>query len=120
MPITQLRGVPSPDMSTPQVLARWVSPNDQPTTCTECGSKVEAGEDCSTCGQWPDVGMLAVVMMTSGGIRRIVVSKRAPSGGWCPVRNVPADPEAERMLRGLHGTTPGAVATAAQLFGGAA
>jgi hypothetical protein len=43
--------------------------------------------------------MLATVIETTAGRRRLVVSRRAPSGAWTPCRVFAATDEAVRVLR---------------------
>jgi hypothetical protein len=43
--------------------------------------------------------MLAQVIEITSGARQLVVSARTDSGGWEPIRTVPATDEAVRMIR---------------------
>jgi hypothetical protein len=96
------------------VVARWAGHpcRERPSICGECGAVVEAqAERCPGCRQAVPAeatGMLAVVVETTGGARRLVVAHRSPGGGWAPTRDLPATGEAVRMLRRQDATAGGA------------
>jgi hypothetical protein len=84
------------------VIARWAEQLTV-TRCGECDEHLPADlTHCPRCGQkavGDPVGMLATVIETIGGRRRLVVSRREPAGAWTPCRVLVASEEAVRMLR---------------------
>ena len=84
------------------VVARWAE-QFTVTRCGECDEHLAASlTHCPCCGQkavGDPVGMLATVIETIGGRRRLVVSRRDPAGAWTPCRVLVASEEAVRMLR---------------------
>jgi hypothetical protein len=88
---------------TPGVVARWAHRTaTQPTLCGECGEPLDVGAtQCPQCRQaaaTTATGMLAVVVETAAGERRLVVAERTPTGGWAPTRRLPATSHAVRAL----------------------
>jgi uncharacterized Zn finger protein (UPF0148 family) len=86
------------------VVARWAEPHGTAhhTSCTGCGEPlVPHTIECPQCAQ--QVGritaMLAQVIETAGGDRKLVISARTLEGGWEPVRTAAATDEAVRMIR---------------------
>ncbi|HEX6238918.1 MAG TPA: hypothetical protein VFZ68_17085 [Acidimicrobiales bacterium] len=96
------------------IVARWTS---RPATtasafCDECGETLDPGTTrCPQCRQSapvPPTGMLAVLVETTGGDRRLVVAERTPDGGWAPTRHLPATPTTVRALSRQDQTRGGA------------
>jgi predicted amidophosphoribosyltransferase len=100
--------------NTPGVVARWAARRvaDRPTICDECGEALDPGTtECPQCRQAAAdtaTGMLAVVVETAGGDRRLVVAERTPAGGWAPTRHLPATGQAVRALARQDATRGGA------------
>jgi hypothetical protein len=96
------------------ILARWstCSATTVPAMCDECGEALEAGvTHCPQCRQsvpLPSTGMLAALVETTGGDRRLVVAERTPGGGWAAARVMPATPNAVRALARQDRTRGGA------------
>ena len=93
------------------VVARWTHrAAREDTTCGECGQHLDAGTThCSNCRQAavPEAtGMLAIVVETAAGDRRLVIAERTPDGGWAPTRHVPATDRALRALARPEATGP--------------
>lgn len=89
--------------ATTTVVARWCHrAATADTTCGECGEALDAGTTaCPTCRQAASptaTGMLAVVVETAAGDRRLVIAERAPDGRWAPTRHVPATDRAVRAV----------------------
>lgn len=86
------------------ILARWSTrpATTAPAMCDECGEVLEAGvTHCPQCRQAlpvPPTGMLAALVETNGGERRLVVAERTPGGGWAASRVMPATPTAVRAV----------------------
>jgi hypothetical protein len=96
------------------IVARWSS-RPAPTTatvCEECGEALEAGTTrCPQCRQAapvPLTGMLAAVVETTGGERRLVVATRTPGVGWAATRVVRATPTVVRAVARQDRTRGGA------------
>ena len=88
---------------TPGVVARWTHRTAaHPTCCDECGEPLDAGtSQCPQCRQAAGAtatGMLAVVVETTSGDRRLVIAERTPTGGWAPSRHLPATPAVVRAV----------------------
>lgn len=96
------------------ILARWstCSATTAPAMCDECGEALEAGlTHCPQCRQSvpvPPTGMLAALVETTGGERRLVVAERTPGGGWAAAHVMPATPNAVRALARQDRTRGGA------------
>jgi RNA polymerase subunit RPABC4/transcription elongation factor Spt4 len=102
-------------MSAPsRVVARWAArrATTGPAVCGECGEHLDLGTtQCPQCRQaaaTTATGMLAVVVETTGGDRRLVVAERTPTGGWAPTRHLSATGEAVRALARQDATRGGA------------
>lgn len=86
------------------IVARWSArpAASTATVCDECGEALDAGTArCPQCRQAARVmptGMLAAVVETTRGERRLVVAERTPGGGWAAARVVPATPMAVRAI----------------------
>lgn len=86
------------------IVARWSArpATVTATVCDECGESIDAGTArCPQCRQATRVmqtGMLAAVVETTGGERRLVVAERTPGGGWAAARVVPATPSVVRAV----------------------
>jgi hypothetical protein len=102
-------------MSAPnRVVARWAArpATTGPAVCGECGEPLDPGSvQCPQCRQataTTATGMLAVVVETTAGDRRLVVAERTPTGGWAPTRHLPASDQAVRALARQDQTRDGA------------
>jgi hypothetical protein len=104
-----------PTSPVPTIVARWSTrpATTTATVCDECGEALEAGTTrCPQCRQAapvPPTGMLAAVVETTGGERRLVVAERTPGGGWAAARVVPATPTVVRAVARQDRTRGGAV-----------
>ena len=92
------------DTPTIGVVARWAERRPTQTkVCDECSELVTSQSGrCANCGQLITVltGLLAVVIETHTGDRRLVICERTERGGsWTPIRVVRANDEGIRMLR---------------------
>jgi hypothetical protein len=96
------------------VVARWTTrpATAVPVVCDECGEVLEPGTtQCPQCRQAapiPPTGMLAVVVETTRGDKRLVVAERTPGGGWAATRTMPATPTAVRAIARQDHTRGGA------------
>jgi hypothetical protein len=93
------------------VVARWTHrAAREDTPCAECGEHLDAGTThCPNCRQAAApvaIGMLAAVVETAAGDRRLVIAERTPDGGWAPTRHVPATDRALRALARPEATGP--------------
>lgn len=90
--------------TTATVVARWTSrpATTTPVVCDGCGETLDPGTpQCPQCRQAAvptPTGMLAVLVQTVGGDRRLVIAERTPTGGWAPTRHLPASPDVVRAL----------------------
>ena len=86
------------------VVARWTTRPAATTAveCDECGEVLEpCTAQCPQCRQAapiPPTGMLAVVVETTRGEKRLVVAERTAAGGWAAIRTMPATPTAVRAV----------------------
>jgi predicted RNA-binding Zn-ribbon protein involved in translation (DUF1610 family) len=97
------------------VVARWTTrpaTTTTPVVCDECGEVLEPGMTrCPQCRQaapLPPTGMLAVVVETTRGDKRLVVAERTPGGGWAATRTMPATPAVVRAVARQDHTRGGA------------
>lgn len=96
------------------VVARWTSrpATNASTVCDGCGETLDPGTtQCPQCRQAAVVaptGMLAVLVETAAGDRRLVIAERTPTGGWAPARHLPATPTVVRALARQDQTRGGA------------
>lgn len=103
-----------PRRSVGTIVARWSTrpATTTSTMCDECGEALEPGATrCPQCRQAVPVvpaGMLAALLETASGERRLVIAESTPGGGWAAARVVPATPSAVRAVARQDRTRGGA------------